>query len=259
MEQNLAEQRDFAIQAAARMMQARKLYREGVTLLENNDYQQGGECIVRAAQMGEPAAEDHLGSLYERGFFGASDYANAVHWYRKSADHCCGNGQFHMGACYQLGNGVEQDYGEAARWFAMAAKTGHPEAAECLQMLRDMGVEEAPAPLPPPLEVRPEPVAPKPAPIEVRMVEEPVAEERAPKPKRVEPERQIEPMPELPADLDDPTVADAVAAYQGQAMQNDAAAQLKLGLAYHQGRSAPANPKLAFFWVMRSMRVNRCP
>jgi hypothetical protein len=28
---------------------------------------------------------------------------------------------------------------------------------------------------------------------------------------------------------------------------------LKLGLAYHKGRSAPADPKLAFFWVMRSM------
>jgi hypothetical protein len=67
-------------------------------------------------------------------------------------------------------------------------------------------------------------------------------EKRAP---RQEPE--MPPMPPLTADLDDPAVADAVAAYQAQAMQNNAAAQLKLGLAYHVGRSAPADPKLECF------------
>jgi hypothetical protein len=253
MQPSLAEQRDVAIQAAARVAQARKFYKEGVSLLEKNDYPRGGEFIVRAAQMGESAAEDHLGFLYEQGFFGAPDYANAVHWYRKSADQCCANGQFHLGACYQLGNGVEQSYEQAARWFAQAAKMGHPEASECLRMLSEMGVEEASAPAPAP------PVVQKPAPVDARVVETPKIEEvaeapePAPAPKRVKAVQEIEPMPELPADLDDPSVTDAVCAYQTQAFANDSAAQLKLGLAYYKGRSAPADPKLACFWVMRSM------
>jgi TPR repeat protein len=78
--------------------------------------------------------------------------------------------------------------------------------------------------------------------------------EQAAEKKRIKkPAPELEPMPELSAEFDDPSVPDAAAAYQTQAMQNDPTAQLKLGLAYHVGRSVAANPKLACFWVMRSM------
>jgi hypothetical protein len=139
VEQDLVQQRTAVFQMAARLAEARKIYQQGVAHLEKNEYPQGGEYIVRAAEMGEAAAQDHLGYLYEQGFFGESDFARAVQWYRKAADQLFPNGQFHLGACYQLGNGVEQNWQEAARWFGLAAKMGHPEAAECLQMLRDMG------------------------------------------------------------------------------------------------------------------------
>jgi TPR repeat protein len=72
-------------------------------------------------------------------------------------------------------------------------------------------------------------------------------------PKRAEEHAIVEEMPEVPSDLDDPSVADAVAAYQAHALGNDAVAQLKLGIAYYRGRSAPADAKLACFWIMRSM------
>ena len=143
--------------------------------------------------------------------------------------------------------GVEQDWEEAARLFELAAKTGHTEAVECLQMLRDMGVEPGPPPAP-------KPTAPAPPPVVVVKHEPPPPPEPALEPrKRTVDQPVIEDMPALPSDLDDASVTDAVAAYQAQALQNDATAQLKLGIAYYHGRSAPADAKLACFWVMRSM------
>jgi TPR repeat protein len=219
MSPELQQQRAAVLEVAARLTEARKLFAEGVALLEQENYEPAAELIMRAAEMGDSAAQCQLGFLYENGFFGNPNDDEAVRWYRKSAEQCLPNGQFRLGACYQLGKGVAQDYLEAARLFSLAARRGHADAAEALQMLRDMGVGEAPEP---PAKALASPPAPP-------------------------------PMPDLPPDLDDPAVTDAVAAYQTQALQNNASAQLKLGLAYHVGRSAPKNPKLACFWVMRAM------
>jgi len=257
---DLEIQREVVMEMAARLTEARKLYQEGVELLQQEDYPQAGDCISRAAQLGDATAQCHLGFLYENGFFGDPNDQEAVYWYRKAADQCLANGQFRLGACYQLGKGVEQDWEEAARLFELAAKLGHTDAAHCLADLREMGVTPA--------------VSPKEAPPRGAAVKEAVPE---PEPKddeqdgpefwvhSPEPEARQEvksepvarpqppPMPELPPILDDPAVTDAIAAYQALALQNDTQAQLKLGLAYYLGRSAPADAKLACFWVMRSM------
>jgi hypothetical protein len=89
-----------------------------------------------------------------------------------------------------------------------------------------------------------------PAPAKVKVVE---PEAAAQKPKPVDEPTPVEEMPELPPELDDPSVSDAVEAYEALAMKNNGAAQFKLGLAYYKGRSVPANPKLACFWVMRAL------
>jgi TPR repeat protein len=127
---------DAGFHLGGRSTDARKLYKQGVSHLKYNEYSQGGECIIRAAQMGDAAAQDHLGHLYERGFFGKPSFVPAVQWYRKAASQNFPNAQFHLAACYQLGNGVEQNSEEAERWLESAAKMGHPEAAECLRILR---------------------------------------------------------------------------------------------------------------------------
>jgi TPR repeat protein len=165
--------------------------------------------------MGDSMAQCQLGFLWENGFFGKPDGGEAVRWYRKSADQQFPHGQYRLGVCYHLGKGIEQDFEAAARLFKQAVRRGHKDAAERLKVLQDMGIGEDPAPTVP----------------------------STPPP----------PMPPLPPELDDPDVTDAAAAYLKQAMENNAKAQLKLGLAYHVGRSAPRNPKLACFWVMRAM------
>jgi TPR repeat protein len=125
---------------ATRLTEARKLYKQGVELLQHEDHRQAGDCILHAAQLGDSTAQCHLGFLYENGFFGQPNDYQAVQWYRKAADQCLPHGQFRLGTCYQLGKGVRQDWEEAARLFDLAARMGHKEAAQCLESLRKMGV-----------------------------------------------------------------------------------------------------------------------
>jgi TPR repeat protein len=132
----LSQQGEEVLRIAARLTEAKRLYGEGLKLLGQGRYPQAGECISGAAEMGDSTAQCQLGYLYENGFFGAPNAGEAVRWYRKSADQCLPQGQFRLGACYQSGKGVEQDRDEAARLFDLAARRGHAEAAECLQMLR---------------------------------------------------------------------------------------------------------------------------
>jgi TPR repeat protein len=218
---NLEQQRKQVLEAAERLTEAQQVYMQGVAMLEQNNFRQAADFISRAAEMGDATAQCQLGHLCENGFFGEPNEEEAVLWYRKSADQCHPQGQFRLAVCYELGKGIEQDWEEAARLFELAARRGHSEASECLQMLHDMGVGEPPSPNDEPF-----------------LIFRPTT---------------LLPMPPLPPDLDDPTVTDAVGAYRTLAVGNDGAAQLKLGLAYYVGRSVPANCKLACFWVMRSI------
>ena len=56
---------------------------------------------------------------------GAQNYAEAVLWYRKAADHGNAFAQFHLGLSYASGRGVTQDYAEAVSWYRKAAEQGN--------------------------------------------------------------------------------------------------------------------------------------
>jgi hypothetical protein len=139
------------MEVADRLTEAKKLYSQGLELLKQDSYWAATDVFARAAKLGDPRAQCHLGSLYENGFFGESDYVEAVKWYRKAAGQGLAHGQFRLGACYQLGKGVDRDWEEAARLFELAAKMGHADAAQCLASLREMGVTPPMPDLPPEL------------------------------------------------------------------------------------------------------------
>ena len=128
------------LEAAARLTEARKLFTQGLELLEQNNHSLAGEYISRAAEMGDSTAQCQFGYLYENGFYGHVNAAEAVRWYRKSAEQCLAQGQYRLGSCYHLGKGVNQDWEEAARLFELAAQQGHADAARCLQMLNELGI-----------------------------------------------------------------------------------------------------------------------
>ena len=52
------------------------------------------------------------------------DYAEAVKWFRKGAEHGDRSSQFGLGLAYGLGKGVEQNDAEAVKWYHKAAEQG---------------------------------------------------------------------------------------------------------------------------------------
>jgi TPR repeat protein len=66
--------------------------------------------------------------MYEDGVGVKEDWAEAVRWYRKSAEQGYAEGQFSLGRAYQFGMAVPQSRQEAIRWFDKAGDQGHDQA-----------------------------------------------------------------------------------------------------------------------------------
>jgi TPR repeat protein len=81
--------------------------------------------LQQLASAGVAAAQDALGSRYRDSSGGAGrDYAQALVWYRKSADQAYAHAENNLGTMYWGGKGVPQDYAQAAIWFRKAAEHG---------------------------------------------------------------------------------------------------------------------------------------
>jgi TPR repeat protein len=75
-----------------------------------------------------------------RSYFAAKDDAQALAWYRKSADQRYGPGQYNLGFMYQNGRGVLQDDVQAVAWFRKAADQGDAEAQYNLGVMYAKGL-----------------------------------------------------------------------------------------------------------------------
>jgi TPR repeat protein len=82
-----------------------------------------------AATQGNADAQFWLGTGYERGWFGGTDYREALKWLRKSAAQGLPNAQYCLGQMYEEGKGVPESDFLAASWYRKAADhfphTGH--------------------------------------------------------------------------------------------------------------------------------------
>src|SRR5713101_3434058 len=81
--------------------------------------------LRRAAVHGNSEAQFWLGAAYEQGWIGATDFQEALKWYRKAAEHVpdlggAGQGRNSLGLLYMQGLGVPKDYLQAYMWFALA-------------------------------------------------------------------------------------------------------------------------------------------
>ena len=92
------------------------------------------------ADAGDLDAQTELGERYQGGYGGVRrDYAEAVRWYRRSADQGHALGQAFLGFMYSNGRGVQQDYGEAVRWYRGSADQGHPLGQNNLGLMYSTG------------------------------------------------------------------------------------------------------------------------
>ena len=109
------------------------------------------EWRLLAEQGNAALAQFILGGMYEEGKGVPQDYAEAVRWYRMSAEQGIGVAvapvaQYSLGVIYREGQGVPQDYVQALMWFSLAGAQGIRAAQKyrdelALQMTRSEKLE----------------------------------------------------------------------------------------------------------------------
>ena len=74
--------------------------------------------------------------MFQNGYGVRQDYAEAMKWYRKSAEQGNVAGQNNIGWMFQNGYGVRQDYAEAMKWYRKSAEQGNESAKANLESLQ---------------------------------------------------------------------------------------------------------------------------
>ena len=98
-----------------------------------------GMQLSQEANRHDPDLQFYLGLCYERGFAVSNDYAEALHWYRLSADNGNARAQCNLGLMYEKGLGVAQDFKKAFEWYQKASESGNPNAKAFLGDLYEHG------------------------------------------------------------------------------------------------------------------------
>jgi hypothetical protein len=83
------------------------------------------DALRRAAEQGDPTAQNYLGVRYENGAGVARDARSAVEWFRRAADQGFPEAQYRLGQLYKTGNGVPQSTELALIWWQKAAAGGN--------------------------------------------------------------------------------------------------------------------------------------
>ena len=77
--------------------------------------------LIKAAEQGDPKAQNKLGYSYYKGKEVAQDYGEAIMWYIKAAEQGYAEAQQNLGTMYFSDKGVEKNFKEAVRLFRLAA------------------------------------------------------------------------------------------------------------------------------------------
>jgi TPR repeat protein len=80
------------------------------------------KALLMKARRGDVGAQFWLGAGYEQGWFGKTNFQEALKWMRKAAKHGDPEAQVTLGQMYQDGEGVPQNYEQAANWYREAAE-----------------------------------------------------------------------------------------------------------------------------------------
>src|SRR6266566_31017 len=78
--------------------------------------------LFAKAQHGDTGAPFWLGSAYEQGWFGKTDFQEALKWLRRAAEHGDPDAQNALGQMCEDGEGVSQNHAQAAKWYRKAAE-----------------------------------------------------------------------------------------------------------------------------------------
>jgi serine/threonine protein kinase/TPR repeat protein len=103
-----------------------EMNRRGNEALQSRDYAQALGWYRKSAEQGFAPGEAGLAFMYQHGFGVAKDYVQAQQWYRKAAEQGLPRAENEVGQGYLLGQGLSMDYKQAAEWFRKSAEQGNP-------------------------------------------------------------------------------------------------------------------------------------
>lgn len=114
----------------------------GIEVALKNSSQDEIAQYFRAANAGEPGAQNIVGSCYLFGLHVKQSYEEAVQWFRKAAEQGDAQAQFNLGLCYDRGWGVEPSKEKALYWLQKADDQGFGPAIEQIWKLKYSTEEE---------------------------------------------------------------------------------------------------------------------
>jgi TPR repeat protein len=92
-------------------------------IIESTKWAKPDERLLLAgAQQGDAGSQMWLATGYEQGWFGKTNFQQALKWYRKSAEQGDPDAQNSLGQMYEEGEGVTQNHALAAKWYRRAAE-----------------------------------------------------------------------------------------------------------------------------------------
>ncbi len=112
--------------------QAKQAYAQG-------KYAKAHELWLSLAKLGDGAAMNSLGILYDGGQGVPQDSKEALTWFRKSAEAGYAGGMSNLGRMLEQGRGTARHVDTAAAWFRKAADLGQADAQYNLGVLYERG------------------------------------------------------------------------------------------------------------------------
>ena len=88
-----------------------------------------------AARLGDVAAENNVGQMYETGRGAPANGGEAFAWYKRAAEAGLGSAQVNLARSYIEGRGTSPDRAAAIFWLERAQKQGVAEAGKLLEWL----------------------------------------------------------------------------------------------------------------------------
>ncbi len=95
----------------------------------------GPSSLRVAAAKGDPSAEFEVGARLAEGKGTDQSFAEAMHWYQRSAQKGFAQAQYRLGTFYERGLGAKTDLARAAVWYKRAAEQGNVKAMHNLAVL----------------------------------------------------------------------------------------------------------------------------
>ena len=99
-------------------------FEAGIAAKNRGRYQTAFRSWLPLAEAGMAEAQLNIGSLYQNGQGVATDYAEAMRWYKQAASNGLPQAQVNVGILYFLGLGVDQNFTESIKWFELASEQG---------------------------------------------------------------------------------------------------------------------------------------